>query len=96
MADATRRWRIATPAGLTWREWDGEFVVRDERTGNTHLLDARAGAVFANLIGADVALSVSEITLDLRDPSDGGVLEREIEAVLAALERIGLAAAEPT
>jgi len=95
LAPEARRWRIALPAALTWREWAGEFVVRDERTGNTHLLDARAGSVFACLVAAKAGASLSEIAVSVADPSDASDLTPAIEAILIEFERIGLAVREP-
>src|SRR5512139_4015495 len=94
LAHATRRWRIAAPAALTWREWDGEYVVRDERTGNTHLLDARAGSVLACLVAKSAGMSVAQIAAAFPAVSGNVQFDSDIEAVLFELERIGLATAE--
>jgi len=95
LTPAARRWRVPFHAALSWREWDGEFVVRDERSGSTHLLDARAGSVFSCLVAASAGAGVAEIAVHVLDPTDSTDPAPAIEAVLIELERIGLAVAEP-
>src|SRR5208283_6243404 len=50
------RWRSVPPDAIVWREWDGEFVVRNERSGSSHLLGTLAGSVLQVLLRADGAL----------------------------------------
>src|SRR5438477_6006455 len=61
------RWRRMSPDAIVSREWDGEFVVRNERSGSSHLLSTLAGRVLQMLVEADCALSVAEIATRL-DP----------------------------
>jgi hypothetical protein len=61
-------WRSAPPDTIVWREWDGEFVVRSERSGSSHLLGPLAGRVLQVLLEADGALSVEAIASRLDDP----------------------------
>ena len=81
---------------IVWREWDGEFVVRNERTGSTHLLGPFAGAVLQVILGADRTLSSAEIISGLRDQAalDTADPETEIEAVLSEFQRLGLVDSE--
>lgn len=81
---------------IVWREWDGEFVVRNERTGSTHLLGPLAGAVLQVILGADRTLSSAEIISGLRDQAalDTADPETEIEAVLSEFQRLGLVDSE--
>lgn len=97
MSDAASRWRIVSPATLSWREWDGEFVVRDERRGGTHLLSLNSGRIFSMLLGANTAASAFDLALRLMNdatPDDASQLAGEIEVVLIEFERIGLAERE--
>lgn len=74
-------WHCPTGA-LTWRELEGELVVRNARTGSTHLLDPFAAAVLRALIEADP---------DLFERLD----RTNVEAVLSEFERLGLAGSGP-
>ncbi|HEX7273277.1 MAG TPA: hypothetical protein VF420_14120 [Casimicrobiaceae bacterium] len=90
------RWRSVPSEAIAWREWDGEFVVRNERTGSTHLLGALAGQVLKVLVAADRPLSGADVeqrfaaaTKDLLGAA------AEIDAVLGEFGRLGLAEPAP-
>ena len=91
------RWRCMPYDAIVWREWDGEFVVRNERSGSTHMLAPLAGAVLQVLLGADGALSNAEIVSGLGDQLAAlEVSDRcdAIDAVLSEFRRLGLAEQE--
>ena len=91
------RWRSIPPDAIAWREWDGEYVVRNERSGSTHLLGPLGGRVLQVLLRADAPLSVVDIGAALDAASDA-VADPEryapIDAVLAEFQRLGLAEPE--
>jgi PqqD family protein of HPr-rel-A system len=90
-------WRSVPVDAIVWHEWDGELVVRNERTGSTHLLGPLAGAVLRVLLEADAVLSVAEIAGRLDDPPDivsAPALHAAIEEVLSEFRRLGLAEPE--
>jgi hypothetical protein len=60
-------WRSVPSDAIAWREWDGEFVVRNERSGSSHLLGTLAGGVLQVLLEAEGALSVEAIASRLND-----------------------------
>lgn len=85
-------WQLVCIDLLSWRELDGEVVLRSAQTGSTHLLNPLASAVFCVLAGANAPLSVEEIHSGLRqygEPEDEWYAS--IEAVLAEFRRLGLA-----
>jgi hypothetical protein len=91
------RWRRVPHDAIVWREWDGEFVLRNERTGSSHLLGPLAGGVLQVLLHADRALSSTDIATRLgqehavatdADPCAA------IDEVLSEFQRLGLAAPE--
>jgi PqqD family protein of HPr-rel-A system len=41
--DPHSRWKIWKDCTLRWREWNGEFVVYNTGSGDTHLLDELSG-----------------------------------------------------
>jgi PqqD family protein of HPr-rel-A system len=91
-------WRSVPVDAIVWREWDGEFVVRNERSGSTHLLGALAGAVLQVLLEAEALLTVAEIAARLNDPRSiarAPDLQAAIEQVLSEFRRLGLAEPEP-
>ena len=92
-------WRTVLPHGIAWHAWDGEFVVRDERSGSTHLLGPLAGSVLQVLLKADAALSVADIAARLGDQLSAASSAPEgyaaIDAILSEFKRLGLAQPEP-
>ncbi len=91
------RWRSVPPHAVTWREWDGEFVVRNERTGNSHLLGPLAGRVLGVLLEAGGPLEAAEIAtkLDEAFPATQHCGQAgAIAETLAEFHRLGLAELE--
>jgi PqqD family protein of HPr-rel-A system len=91
-------WRSVPVDAIVWREWDGELVVRNERTGSTHLLGPLAGAVLRVLLEADAVLSLAEIAARLDDPPNivsDPALHAAIEEVLSEFHRLGIAEPKP-
>jgi PqqD family protein of HPr-rel-A system len=91
-------WRSVPVDAIVWREWDGEFVIRDERSGSTHLLGPLAGAVLRVLLEAEALLTVAEIADRLNDPrstASAPDLQASIDEVLSEFRRLGLAEPDP-
>jgi len=84
------RWRSVPPHAVAWREWGGEFVVRNERTGSSHLLGPLAGRVLCILLAASGPLEAAEIAAKLDDSGQIGM----IAEALAEFHRLGLAELE--
>jgi len=94
MSSVSLRWRSAPLEAIACREWGGEFVVRNERTGSTHLLGPLAGRVLRVLLQAEASLSVEEIAARLADPDVASAdlcSYDAIDAVLSEFRRLGLA-----
>lgn len=91
------RWRSVPSEAIVWREWDGEFVVRNERSGSSHLLGPLAGSVLQVLLKAGEGLSVGEIATRLNDRPDAATEPAwytAIDEALAEFQRLGLAEPE--
>ena len=96
-------WRSVAPDAIVWREWDGEFVVRNERSGSSHLLGPLAGRVLQIFLDAKGGLRVADIAVKLAaewpnefgPTADASDVDAAIEAVLAEFHRLGLAEPEP-
>jgi PqqD family protein of HPr-rel-A system len=91
-------WRSVPPDAIAWHEWEGEFVVRNERSGSTHLLAPLAGSVLQVLLEVDGALSVADIAARLGDQPLAAAaapdLHAAIDAVMSEFKRLGLAQPE--
>ena len=76
---------------LSWRELDGELVVRNAQTGNTHLLSPLAGEVLRILLEANESMTATEIA-DRLDGEEAAQTEwpKAVAEVLPTLERQGL------
>lgn len=81
---------------VEWRDWDGEIVAYNDRTGDTHHLADLPAWVFRRLAAAPA--SAEEIIAAARDEIDlaantdhRAALTRSIDL----LERLGLLAAAP-
>ena len=91
-------WRSVSVDTIVWREWNGEFVVRNERSGSTHLLGSLAGDVLRVLIDAGEGLSVADIAACLGhgpNAASDSNLPATIEEVLSEFKRLDLAEPEP-
>lgn len=85
-------WRISSPGAVSWREWGGEAVLYDDRTGATHRLGVAASSVWQTLAGAaggadDVTIAQA---LEFAGLADSGSAPDLVATVLDELERRGL------
>ena len=86
------RWRTVPREALAWRDWSGDFVVRNQCTGSTHLLGPLAGQVMLALTARNAALTVDELAATLEAPAavQASDWTASIEEVLSEFERLGL------
>jgi PqqD family protein of HPr-rel-A system len=87
------RWRIASPALLACREWDGQAVMHDQRTGATHMLGPGATAVWSALATAGGPSTVTSLAAALQPPGGAGGEAATVDAVAAVvadLARLGV------
>lgn len=91
------RWCAVPGDDLIWRELDGELVVRNARSGSTHLLGPLAAAVLTTLVEARAGISVPGLVALLRGDTDTrseSEWSSAVEAVLSEFRRLGLAEPE--
>lgn len=89
------RWRAIPREELSWRDLDDELVLRNARTGNTHLLEPLGADVLRALMQSDEPLTAAELAIRLRDEeSDDDQWQTSIETALSEFQRLGLA--QPT
>ena len=85
-------WRLAAPEAYASREWDGESIAYDERSGATHLLGAGATALLRVLREAPEPLT-AEALARVVFPAEPLIDDRDrelVEAAIVALEQAGL------
>ena len=93
LPQSASRWCTVPVETLTWREWDGEVVVRNDVSGATHLLPSFSGRIFFALVESHDGATVHDVLLKLNDrqaPTDETERLGAIEAALWEFERIGL------
>lgn len=85
------RWRTVTGGALPFRNWDGDYVVYNPLSGNTHILDIVSGETLAGLFdrprGSDELCTRIARFLDVPDDA---VLAATLARVLDVLEELGL------
>lgn len=102
-SDDPARWRAVAADALAWREWDGEFVVFNALTGDTHLLDVLGIAALWALQemppGASTDALQAHLLADWADESislaDPATVAARLPATLSALRQLGLIDALP-
>jgi PqqD family protein of HPr-rel-A system len=83
-------YRLTSPGGLLWREWDGETVVFNPASGNTHRLPAAAAEMLRALTARPS--TSAELVADLAAllPEQRDELGTWVSALLDEFERAGL------
>jgi PqqD family protein of HPr-rel-A system len=89
-ADVT--WRVSTPAPLPMRNWDGDYVVYNPLSGNTHILDIVTGEVLKMIAtGPARAQAIcSRVANFLELPADDGNVSQHVGDILHVLDDLGL------
>lgn len=84
-------WTIAAGGALPCRSWDGEFVVYNPISGNTHILDLVSGEILTALFPGpcSTAALATHLAGFLDIPDDDGV-SLTVARVLDVLDELGL------
>jgi len=88
-------WRVVPGQLLACREWDGEAVLYNDLSGNTHLLDGAAIDVLQALRAAPRDAAALAQALAERFGADAAELSPGIEDMLAELARLDLVESSP-
>jgi PqqD family protein of HPr-rel-A system len=91
-------WRTPAPDAVVWREWEGEMVVYNHLTGNTHHLNALGGMVLSSLLRHPGGIALSALVHAIAD--DVGMapdpeLRSGVERALSELAELRLASPRP-
>jgi PqqD family protein of HPr-rel-A system len=97
MANAapTTRWRLTVAEPFPVRCWEGDYVVYNSLSGDTHLLDIVSGHVLTRIIESPARASElrSRVAAFLEVPDDAAV-DAQVNEILEALDDLGLIEAE--
>ena len=87
-------WKLGANGRIVWHQWDGDYVVFNPDSGNTHLLDIASGEVLVALQAG--AASTEHLAARLADLLDLGKDQTMTSAVRHILETLsGLGLVEP-
>jgi PqqD family protein of HPr-rel-A system len=85
-------WQIIRPDALTWRCWDGDYVIFNALSGMTHTLDVTAGTVFElALQGPATADELRARLAAFLGQEAPAPLTGAVDETLARLDQLGLA-----
>ena len=92
---ATTVWRVPDKGQLPLRDWNGDYVVYNPLTGNTHVLDIVTGEVLKAIMVAPVTSQelCQRVAEFLDVPNDARAADN-VDEILAVLDELGLI--EPT
>ena len=84
-------WRLSVTSALPFRFWDGEIVVYNPLSGDTHMLDVLTSELLRVLMGgpADVA-ALRRATAVFLDVPDNEQVAQHVGQALASLDELGL------
>ena len=86
-----RVWRLNLAPQLPLRIWDGDVVVYNPLSGDTHLLDVLTGELLRLIIaGPATVTALREAAATLLEVPDDDTLGQHVGQALAALDESGL------
>ena len=84
-------WRVSSGNDIAIRYWDGDFVVFNSLSGETHLLDIVSGKVLSRIMeGPASPFEIQSEIADFLDVENQQDLTNAIEEILNRLEDAGL------
>ena len=88
---AGQLWRLDSLTELHWRQLDGEWLVFDSGSGDTHRFDVISASVLIRLeAGVQDVISLCEVLAGELQLSNSEDLSGRIEGLLEQLFRLGL------
>ena len=94
LPDSDARWHAIPVEALAWREWDGDVVIFNQRTGSTHLLGEFGSEIFRRLMAAHSGATVEALAAELTEGLNRIGVDawtKAVAAVLSDFARLGLA-----
>jgi len=84
-------WRLPEGVQLLWRSWDGEAVVYNVASQQTHLLDAFSAAALREIDAAPKTAEELSARLGAVLDTDRGALSARLAEIFAKFVELGLA-----
>jgi len=84
-------WRLPEGVQLLWRSWDGEAVVYNVASQQTHLLDAFSAAALREIESAPKSAENLSARLAQALDTDRGALSAHLTEIFARFVELGLA-----
>lgn len=85
------QWRAVAGGALPFRNWDGDFVVYNPLSGNTHILDLVSGETLTFLFEqARAAADVHQHVASFLEVPNDATLAASVDRVLEVLDELGL------
>lgn len=89
--EATTAWRVPVEGTLPLRYWNGDYVVYNPLTGNTHVLDIVSGEVLTIIMaGRATSRELYQRVADFLDVPNDSRTADNVDEILAALDELGL------
>ena len=84
-------WHIRADQEILWRHWEGDYVIFNSLSGETHILEITSGKVLKRIMKGpstteDIRLEIGDF-LEVRNNSE---LARAVDKILSGLEDAGL------
>jgi PqqD family protein of HPr-rel-A system len=89
-------WRVPSDSVFHWRNWDDEFVVYHENSGDTHRLNALGAGALRQLCDRPCSAPelVTRLALEFGVPADAS-LHATVDTLLTELQDLGLVESGP-
>ena len=85
------RWRLTAAGPLPLRDWDGDVVVYNRLSGDTHIVDIVTGEVLRGIeAGASHDSALARRVAAFLDVPDDDDLRMRVRRILLALDDLGL------
>ena len=76
---------------MSWRQWEGDYVVFNAASGNTHLLDIASGEVLMALLGGPASASqIAERLAKFLEVANDDGLQAAADGIVSNLDDLGL------
>jgi PqqD family protein of HPr-rel-A system len=90
-APPTTTWKVTGDGDLHWRCWQGDYIVFNPLSGNTHLLDIVAGKLLLAILAGQMATDelTEQVSTFLEVEADTKLLAHVV-SILEKLDELGL------
>ncbi len=84
-------WHIPAGQEILWRHWEGDYVIFNSLSGETHILDITSGKVLKRIMkGPSTTEGIRSEIGDFLEVRNNSELARAVDKILSGLEDAGL------